>query len=73
VGRECNCEIVMLNTAINTRPYCDLLILLELTFPNGLNSHSDAAETSVLDPDPDWIRTRLGRGSGSGLRIRIRI
>ncbi len=29
-------------------------------------------EASVLDPNPDWIRTQLGRRSVSGLRIRIK-
>ncbi len=73
MGRECNCDIVKLNTAINTRPYCDLSILLELIFSDGLNNNSGAAEVlktvfvygSGLDPDSvgSWIRL--------GLRIRI--
>ncbi len=51
--------IVRLNTAINTRLYCDLSILLELIFSDGLNSNSGAAKVlktvfvygSGLDPD----------------------
>ncbi len=57
MGRKCNCEIVGLNTAItgNTRPYCDLSILLELTFPDGLTVIVVQLrfDTCVLDPDPD--------------------